>query len=175
MMHELTMKMRGRDASSRHREQPRGLGLVRLEALPHRLALWLSRLSATVVAAMTLTLLPILAAASPPDPIWIHGIYDEADGDDVVVLVSDAVGSTHVDSPALSPLLCLSEELVYPRLALYEGLRELDRERGPPALSTGDTLPPDASSSLHRPLLVDTLRSDVALAAKSRPRPTPSR
>jgi hypothetical protein len=32
-----------------------------------------------------LLLLVPLAAASPPDPVWIPGIYDAADADDVVV------------------------------------------------------------------------------------------
>jgi len=34
-------------------------------------------------------LLPLLAFASPPDPFWIPGIYDVADLDDVVVLLTD--------------------------------------------------------------------------------------
>jgi hypothetical protein len=32
-----------------------------------------------------LTSLTPLAYASPPDPTWIEGMYDDADGDDVVV------------------------------------------------------------------------------------------
>jgi len=38
-----------------------------------------------------LVLLP-LAHARPPDPVWIAGIYDEADLDDVVVAVASATG-----------------------------------------------------------------------------------
>ena len=34
-------------------------------------------------------LLPLLASASPPDPVWIPGIYDLADYDDVVVVLTD--------------------------------------------------------------------------------------
>ena len=37
--------------------------------------------------------LPALAYASPPDPSWLAGIYDEADHDDVVVLVMSATGN----------------------------------------------------------------------------------
>jgi hypothetical protein len=37
--------------------------------------------------------LPALAYASPPDPSWLSGIYDEADHDDVVVLVMSASGN----------------------------------------------------------------------------------
>ncbi len=33
-----------------------------------------------------------LAHASPPDPVWIAGIYDDADFDDAVVAVVSATG-----------------------------------------------------------------------------------
>lgn len=36
--------------------------------------------------------LSALAYASPPDPSWIRGMYDEADYDDVVVQVAEASG-----------------------------------------------------------------------------------
>jgi hypothetical protein len=31
-----------------------------------------------------------LAYASPPDPVWIHGFYDDADHDDVIVLLTNS-------------------------------------------------------------------------------------
>jgi hypothetical protein len=34
-----------------------------------------------------------LAYASPPDPTWIDGIYDDADYDDVVILITAAPGT----------------------------------------------------------------------------------
>ena len=37
-------------------------------------------------------ILPAIAYASPPDPSWIRGIYDDADYDDIVVLVMSATG-----------------------------------------------------------------------------------
>jgi len=37
--------------------------------------------------------LPALAHASPPDPSWIPGIYDDADYDDVVTLVIVGAGN----------------------------------------------------------------------------------
>jgi len=40
---------------------------------------------------MALILLPVIAFASPPDPSWIAGIYDGADGDDVVTFVYETV------------------------------------------------------------------------------------
>jgi hypothetical protein len=54
--------------------------------------------------------IPTLAHASPPDPTWIPGIYDDADFDDVVGLVTSAtalvepmdVAALHLASPATS-------------------------------------------------------------------------
>jgi hypothetical protein len=54
--------------------------------------------------------IPALAHASPPDPTWIPGIYDDADFDDVVGLVTSAKAlaepmdatALHVVSPATS-------------------------------------------------------------------------
>ncbi len=55
--------------------------------------------------------IPTLAHASPPDPTWIPGIYDDADFDDVVGLVTSAnalvepmdAAALHLASPAMSP------------------------------------------------------------------------
>jgi len=57
-----------------------------------------------------LATIPTLAHASPPDPTWIPGIYDDADFDDVVGLVTSAkalvepmdAAALHVVSPATS-------------------------------------------------------------------------
>jgi hypothetical protein len=54
--------------------------------------------------------IPTLAHASPPDPTWIPGIYDDADFDDVVGLVTSAkalvepmdAAALHLASPAPS-------------------------------------------------------------------------
>jgi len=37
--------------------------------------------------------LPVLAHASPPDPSWIPGVYDDADYDDVVTRIVSGPGS----------------------------------------------------------------------------------
>jgi hypothetical protein len=53
-------------------------------------------LSKVLVAVLILagqTVLPALARASHPDPSWIPGIYDDADHDDVILLVSSSAGS----------------------------------------------------------------------------------
>lgn len=41
---------------------------------------------------LALILIAPIACASPPDPSWIAGIYDGADGDDVVTLVYETAG-----------------------------------------------------------------------------------
>jgi hypothetical protein len=50
---------------------------------------WHSRVCALGLLLVLLTLLP-LADAAPPDPLWIAGIYDEADFDEVVGAVVSA-------------------------------------------------------------------------------------
>jgi hypothetical protein len=47
-----------------------------------------------------LAALPALAYASPPDPSWIPGIYDDADYDDVVWLATSAAGDIAPALPA---------------------------------------------------------------------------
>jgi hypothetical protein len=55
-----------------------------------------------------LGVLPTLGFASPPDPTWIGGIYDDADYDDVVVLVTSASADV---SPPVPDLLSMLREL----------------------------------------------------------------
>ena len=43
--------------------------------------------------------LPALAHASPPDPSWIPGVYDDADFDDVVMQVASGTGSVGPEPP----------------------------------------------------------------------------
>jgi hypothetical protein len=50
---------------------------------------------------VALVALPGLAQASPADPSWIPGVYDEADGDDVVTLV--ASGAAELPAPVTVP------------------------------------------------------------------------
>jgi hypothetical protein len=47
---------------------------------------------AILVAAVMMSLV-ILAHASPPDPDWIGGFWDNGDYDDVVLLVTSGVGA----------------------------------------------------------------------------------
>jgi hypothetical protein len=76
-----------------------------------------------LVAIALCILLNPLAAASPPDPTWIHGFYDAADFDDVVIQIgllasacdACAAPSLAVDAlvhsliqPGRRPLVCRS-------------------------------------------------------------------
>jgi hypothetical protein len=58
---------------------------------------------------VALILLPALAFASPPDPSWIAGIYDGADGDDIVNLVYDTAAAHAAERALIAPLPCLVE------------------------------------------------------------------
>jgi hypothetical protein len=49
------------------------------------------------------TALAGLAHASPPDPTWIQGIYDDADADDVVTRIDSGTGQTPPAGPGLPP------------------------------------------------------------------------
>src|SRR5215470_2482539 len=69
-------------------------------------------IAAALPIVLALLLLPPLAFASPPDPSWVAGFYDGADGDDVVSLVyetsaANAPGPSHVGLlhylPGISP------------------------------------------------------------------------
>ncbi len=57
--------------------------------------------------ALTLMLLPAMALASPPDPSWISGIYDGADGDDVVTLLYETMGINAASFGHVALLPCI--------------------------------------------------------------------
>ena len=45
--------------------------------------------------------LPPIAHAAPTDPVWISGLYDDNDYDDVVLFIIGAVGA--IDSGVVNP------------------------------------------------------------------------
>ena len=83
---------------------------------------------------IALALLPTAAAASPPDPTWIHGIYDEADGDDAVALVDGTVACKGAEPSAPLYPICLPKQLVNPERLASVSPRTLRRDRSPPVL-----------------------------------------
>ncbi len=63
------------------------------------------RLLVLLVFACLLSITP-LAYATPPDPTWTEGIYDDADGDDVIISLSWAAWAVGVTpSASHAPLL----------------------------------------------------------------------
>jgi hypothetical protein len=54
-----------------------------------------------------------LAYATPPDPSWVRGLWDGADFDDIVLLITSGVGVVEADPlVALSPVLACAASLV---------------------------------------------------------------
>ncbi len=56
---------------------------------------------------VALILIPLIALASPPDPSWIAGIYDGADGDDIVILVYETAATNAAALAKIGQLPCL--------------------------------------------------------------------
>lgn len=91
----------------------------------------------TLVALLCLSLLTLvaLAHASPPDETWQPGIYDDADFDDVVTLITLLSGAPPDALPAVlqhgpvAPSIVLSAESG----ALPPCLRRPDDARSPPS------------------------------------------
>jgi hypothetical protein len=65
-----------------------------------------SRLSLVLPLAISLLSLNTLAYGSPPDPVWIPGIYDDADYDDVVVMLTDLSKGMEPPAPFVQIRLC---------------------------------------------------------------------
>jgi hypothetical protein len=75
-----------------------------------------------------------LAYASPPDPTWVDGFFDDDDGDDVVVAISWAAGAIDLDPLAVVMPLFASVSFVpvgEPELASI-ALRSVFLGRAPP-------------------------------------------
>jgi hypothetical protein len=85
---------------------------------------------ALLLAVALLAVLPPLAAASPPDPTWTPGLYDDADFDDVVIFIGLLAGICDaltpprlapdslvrpLAAPGRPPLLCRSQSTIQGR------------------------------------------------------------
>ena len=58
---------------------------------------------------VALILLPAIAFASSPDPSWIAGLYDGADGDDIVSLVYETAAAHAAQGSHIAAFLRLAE------------------------------------------------------------------
>ncbi len=93
------------------------------------------RLATFLSIVVVLILIAPIAFASPPDPSWIAGIYDGADGDDAVNLVYETAG---VEVALLGPLLPLpraSNVSLAPGPGAVYGFPLHQFTRGPPSRS----------------------------------------
>jgi hypothetical protein len=81
--------------------------------------------------AVLVALVPV-ALASPSDPLWIGGIYDAADSDDVLV------AATSLDSVAqhillvVSPVSIVARAPLTPALVAPDAILRSTRPRAPP-------------------------------------------
>jgi len=75
-----------------------------------------------------------LASATLPDPVWVPGLYDDADYDDVVLAVLDLDGSCSDAPPALTPSTRVVARVLLPAPASCPATaRPTPATRAPPA------------------------------------------
>ena len=105
---------------------------MRAVALLH--VMWLARavLLPRTAAIVALILCPSIAFASPPDPSWIAGIYDGADGDDVVSLVYDTAAAHAADGSHIATRPCPKELALESSARGVASHRFARRPRAPP-------------------------------------------
>jgi len=100
----------------------------------------LARLLPEILLASVTLMVPVvllaLAYASPPDPAWIPGMYDDGDFDDVIVRVTSASGHVPVDLPLDARPISVSMEDVPPLIdEVFVSLSPFaSPPRGPPGL-----------------------------------------
>jgi len=94
------------------------------------------RLATFLSITVALILIAPIALASPPDPSWVAGIYDGADGDDVVSLVYDTVGVEAVPLGSVLPLLGSSTALPVSSPGIIHAFPLHQFARGPPFSSS---------------------------------------
>jgi len=87
----------------------------------------------TLLAIVLGIVLPALAAASPPDPTWIPGLYDDADFDDVVTHIGFLAGICDAFGPAALAVDSFVRQLTLPGRRPWLGRsRSTLRGRAPP-------------------------------------------
>jgi len=96
-----------------------------------------SRVLLIAVLVLAPAVLSALAYASPPDPAWIRGIYDDGDFDNVVVLITSATGNLTLPIPSAPRPVRFSIPRLPPRdEGVVSSSHPLDGDpRAPPILS----------------------------------------
>ena len=115
--------------------------------------------------AVALVLLPAIAFASPPDPSWIVGIYDDADGDDIVTLIAQTAAAVAISLVQISPPIRLLES---PSGLAHGNVQLLQADHHPRG-------PPPLVSKIHTAAPVSEPRSPQRQSAQSRSPVSPSR
>ncbi len=90
--------------------------------------------SLALLVAAAMMSLAVLAHASPPDPDWIGGFWDNADYDDVVLLVTSGLGAADSHSTDEARPVVLVSALV--------SARDENRLPARPRLSSPTRAPP---------------------------------
>jgi hypothetical protein len=115
--------------------------------------------------AVALVLLPAIAFASPPDPSWIVGIYDDADGDDIVTLIAQTAAAVATSLVQISPPIRLLET---PSGLAHGNVQLLQADHHPRG-------PPPLMSKIHTATPVSEPGSPQRQSAQSRSLVSPSR
>lgn len=89
------------------------------------------RLCALGLLAVLLVLVP-LALASPPDSLWIAGIYDAADSDDVVVAITSLESVAQPFLHVVSPVSIVARVPLTPVPVIRDATPRNTRTRAPP-------------------------------------------
>ena len=94
------------------------------------------RASLAILLLSVVLALPAIAHAAPTDPVWISGLYDDNDYDDVVLFIIGAVGA--IDSGVVNPVgpLVIDVGPITPSRLQFVAFRPLDSPstRAPPYL-----------------------------------------
>jgi|SRR5215472_424988 len=90
-----------------------------------------SSVLAVLVLGLLAGLVP-LAHASPPDPTWIAGLYDDADFDNVVIAIVSAVATASPTTPAIAVPEACGDRLPRARPVLGDHRPRLTASRSPP-------------------------------------------
>src|SRR5262249_27653178 len=123
-------------------------------------------ISTSLPIVLTVILLPAIALASPPDPSWIAGIYDSADGDDIVSLVYETSAASAPAPSPVGPLPCLPGIFLEGIARIVSGSRFIPGPRPPPVLSSAEfayvfsslPLPAPGTEALATPPSISTAR-----------------
>jgi len=89
------------------------------------------RVSALGLLVVLVALVP-LAGASPPDPLWIAGIYDGADSDDVVLAVTSLEDGARQVLFVVSALSILARVPITPGPVIPDATLRSAQARAPP-------------------------------------------